>query len=247
MTTIIVSMAAERFGVEEERGAKQPYTKNQRADASEEEHAPLAELDLMLRKRLLILHRAEQHRRRRRERATKRTAFINNPRRKSTNTFTTPSVTPPETKTRGVRGWCHSERSSGCGEKRCRSAPGTSYRVYKHCPKLLHQLWRIWRIWRRGKTAQQWQFAEGVWIPKENSKNISQFRIISLLIVEVTDFSLKNKYIDTSEQKGGIPGSITGLVTQLLREAKNRGDLVVLWLDLANAYGSMPLRPHPGL
>lgn len=31
MTTIVVSMAAERFGVEEERGAKQPYTENQRA------------------------------------------------------------------------------------------------------------------------------------------------------------------------------------------------------------------------
>ena len=30
-------------------------------------------------------------------------------------------------------------------------------------------------------------------------------------------------------------------MTQLLREAKeNRGDLVVLWLDLANAYGSVP-------
>lgn len=31
MTTIIVSMAAERFDVGEGRGAKQPYTKNQRA------------------------------------------------------------------------------------------------------------------------------------------------------------------------------------------------------------------------
>lgn len=31
------------------------------------------------------------------------------------------------------------------------------------------------------------------------------------------------------------------MVTQLLREAKeNKGDLVVLWLDLANAYGSIP-------
>ena len=33
----------------------------------------------------------------------------------------------------------------------------------------------------------------------------------------------------------------TGVLTQLLREAKeNKGDLTVLWLDLANAYGSMP-------
>lgn len=33
----------------------------------------------------------------------------------------------------------------------------------------------------------------------------------------------------------------TNVVTQVLREArKNKGDLMVLWLDLANAYGSMP-------
>ena len=33
----------------------------------------------------------------------------------------------------------------------------------------------------------------------------------------------------------------TGVLTQLLREAKEcKGDLTVLWLNLANAYGSMP-------
>ena len=62
----------------------------------------------------------------------------------------------------------------------------------------------------------------------------------------MADFFLKNGYIDTSVQKGGIPGipvclEHTGVVTQLLREAReNKGDLVVLWLDLANAFGSMP-------
>lgn len=84
-----------------------------------------------------------------------------------------------------------------------------------------------------------------VWIPKEeNSTNLKQFRSISLLSVEgkiyfsivsrqLTEFLLKNNYIDTSMQKGGTPGMP---VTQLIREA----DLVVLWLDLANAYGSIP-------
>lgn len=61
---------------------------------------------------------------------------------------------------------------------RASSAPGPSgvpYRVYKNCPKLLHRLWRILKvIWRRGKVAQQWRFAEGVWIPKEEeSKTIT--------------------------------------------------------------------------
>lgn len=61
-----------------------------------------------------------------------------------------------------------------------------------------------------------------------------------------TDFLLKNAYIDTSVQKGGIPGvsgclEHTGVVTQLIREVREgKGDLMVLWLDLANAYGSIP-------
>lgn len=62
----------------------------------------------------------------------------------------------------------------------------------------------------------------------------------------MTEFLLKNSYIDTSAQKGGIPGAPgclehTGVVTQLIREAhENRGDLAVLWLDLTNAYESIP-------
>ncbi|KAK0134731.1 Retrovirus-related Pol polyprotein from type-2 retrotransposable element R2DM [Merluccius polli] len=299
MTTIIVSMAAERFGVEEERRPKQPYTKNQRAvkihnirkelkalkkqhkEASEEERGPLAELRHMLRKRLLVLRRAEQHRRRRRERARKRAAFINNPfgfikellgQRRSEHlacskekvdqhlhgTFSDPSrhqelgqckvvILPPEpAEAFDLREPLLKEVQEVVRKARSRSAPGpsgTPYKVYKHCPKLLHRLWKI---------------LKGVWIPKEeDSKNISQFRIISLLSVEgkiffsiiakrLALFLLKNGYIDTSVQKGGIPGvpgclEHRGVVTQLLREAReNKGDLVVLWLDLANAYGSMP-------
>ncbi|XP_075304756.1 retrovirus-related Pol polyprotein from type-1 retrotransposable element R2 [Odontesthes bonariensis] len=145
---------------------------------------------------------------------------------------------------------------------RSNSTPGPSgvpYVVYKRCPRLLKRLWTILRvIWRRGKVAQQWRHAEGVWIPKEESSiTIEQFRIISLLSVEgkiffsivarrLMEFLLRNTYIDTCVQKGGVPkvpGCIehTGVVTQLIREARDgKGDLAVLWLDLANAYGSMP-------
>ncbi|XP_061896860.1 uncharacterized protein LOC133645950 [Entelurus aequoreus] len=145
---------------------------------------------------------------------------------------------------------------------RASSAPGpsgVSYKVYKRCPELLRILWRILRvIWRRGTVADQWRQAEGVWIPKEeNSTKLEQFRTISLLSVEgkiffrilsrrLTDFLLKNAYIDTSVQKGGIPGvsgclEHTGVVSRLIREAREgKGDLAVLWLDLANAYGSIP-------
>lgn len=196
VTTIIMSMAMDRFGVEEESVAKQPYFKNQRAvkihiirkelkalkiqhkAASEEERAPLAELRVMLRKRLLILRRAEQHRRRRRERAKKWAALINNP-----FGFTKELL----------------------GQKR--SGRLDCSKVCKHCPKLLLRLWKIIKvIWKRRKKAQQWRFAEGVWIPKEeDSKNISHFRILllsvegkifsSIVVKGLADFFLKKGYI----------------------------------------------------
>lgn len=60
-----------------------------------------------------------------------------------------------------------------------------------------------------------------------------------------TEFLLKNSYIDTSVQKGGIPGvpgclKHTGVVTQLRKARDGKGDLTILWLDLANAYSSKP-------
>ncbi|KAJ3609088.1 hypothetical protein NHX12_023615 [Muraenolepis orangiensis] len=64
--------------------------------------------------------------------------------------------------------------------------------------------------------------------------------------VEKVEIQLMNTYIDTSVQKGGIsgmPGCLehTGVVTQLIREAReNKGNLSVLWLDLENAFGSIP-------
>ena len=145
---------------------------------------------------------------------------------------------------------------------RSASSPGPSgvpYSVYKRCPGLLHRLWKIIvTIWRKGKIVEQWRFADGVWIPKEeNARDIEQFRSISLLNTEskiffsvisrrLTDFLIRNDYLDTSVQKGGIPGmpgcqEHTGVLSQLLRDAKKgKGDLAVVWLDLANAYGSIP-------
>lgn len=70
-------------------------------------------------------------------------------------------------------------------------------------------------IWWRGKVAAQRRHAEGVWIPKqENSCNIEQFRLISLLSVEskiffkimskrLIEFLLKNDYIRHLCPEGG--------------------------------------------
>ena len=133
------------------------------------------------------------------------------------------------------------------------------YKLYKMCPLLLRRLWRLLKVvWRKGDVPASWKEAEGIFTPKErNSKMVNQFRTISLLNVEgkiffailakrLTSFLTGNLYIDTSVQKGGVPGfsgcvEPTSAITQLIHEAKKgRKDLAVVWLDLANAYGSIP-------
>ena len=127
------------------------------------------------------------------------------------------------------------------------------------CPKLLRRLWYLLKVvWRKGKVPDCWQQAEGIFTPKEkDSKTVTQFRTISLLNVEgkiffavlakrMTQYLTSNQYIDTSVQKGGVPGfsgcvEHTSALSQIIREAKiNQKDLTVVWLDLANAYGSIP-------
>ncbi len=103
-----------------------------------------------------------------------------------------------------------------------------------------------------------WCSAEGVYIPKEeNSVEIGSFRPISLLDVEgkillgvfaarMGKFLLDNGYIDTSVQKTGIPGfpgcvEHTAMIWHTIQVARvEKSDLSVIWLDLANAYGSIP-------
>ncbi|GFO18905.1 polyprotein [Plakobranchus ocellatus] len=99
--------------------------------------------------------------------------------------------------------------------------------------------------------------AEGVHIPKEqDSRGINQFRPISLLNVEgkiffsvmasrLTKYLTENRYINTSVQKGGIPG-VSGCLEHatMIWEATQRPkseklNLDVVWLDLANAFGSV--------
>ena len=105
---------------------------------------------------------------------------------------------------------------------RAKSAPGPNgvpYLLYKICPNVLKRLHKILRgAWSNLKISEQWMSAGGVYIPKEqNSTEINQFRPISLLNVEgkiffsvmasrLTKYLTENGYINTSVQKGGIPG-----------------------------------------
>merc|ERR1739840_64584 len=118
------------------------------------------------------------------------------------------------------------------------------YLVYKRCPGLARQLILYLKgLWKNKVISKSWRKAEGIFIPKEDgATSVEKFRTISLLNVErklyfalwserLVTYTLSNKYIDTSIQKRGV----------LIREAKaEKKSLVVVWLDIANAYGSIP-------
>ena len=145
---------------------------------------------------------------------------------------------------------------------RAKSAPGPNgvpYVVYKRCPKVARQLWLYLKgMWKKNAISDSWRNAEGILIPKiDGASEIDKFRTISLLNVEgkiyfamradrLLKFVQDNEYIDSSIQKGGLPeisGCLehTAILSQLIREAKaGKKNLVITWLDVANAYGSIP-------
>ena len=145
---------------------------------------------------------------------------------------------------------------------RSRSAPGPNgipFTLYKRCPGTRQLLVNVLQLaWSRRVVCKEWKKAEGIYIPKEqNSKSINQFRPISLLNVEgkiffailakrLTDYLTTNGFVDTSVQKGGVPGvpgclEHSTMIWEAIQRAKaERRDLHVIWLDLANAYGSVP-------
>ena len=316
MATIMYSMGAERFGIEEEKHGKKPNEESNRRqqqisqiraelrqltrayrEAEEEEKPALEELRGTLRSRLKTLRRAENSRRKRKERMKKRAQFTSNPFqfvKKLLGDKRSGRLDCPKEEVEQHLRDTHSDpnRQQELGDcpqllqpdeptvtfdesepkwkevediikkARASSAPGPNgitYKVYKNCPRLARRLWKTLKvIWRKGRLADSWLIADGCFIPKEDeSKDLRQFRTISLLNVEgkiclavlasrMTKFMMSNNYIDISVQKGGVPGvsgcvEHTAAVTQIIREAKqNKGNLAVVWLDLANAYGSIP-------
>ncbi|KAL0199484.1 hypothetical protein M9458_008024, partial [Cirrhinus mrigala] len=145
---------------------------------------------------------------------------------------------------------------------RAASSPGPNgvpYRVYKNTPDVLRFLWRLMKVvWQKQAIPTAWRRAGGILIPKEkDSVDISQFRQISLLNVEgkiffsvvarrLTAYLEKNHFIDTMVQKAGIPGfsgcleHLNMIWNQIQLAKKDGRDLHVVFLDLANAFGSVP-------
>ena len=103
-----------------------------------------------------------------------------------------------------------------------------------------------------------WHRAGRVLVPKEEeSSNIRQFRPVSLLNIEgkvsfsfiaqkLTNHLVKNKLVDTTVQNTGIPGFSGGLEHtsmiwhQILSAKHEKRDVPVIFLYLANAFGSVP-------
>ena len=95
-------------------------------------------------------------------------------------------------------------------------------------------------------------------MPKaDEARRIAEFRTVSFLNVEgklykswkaakIGNFVIANGYIDRNIQKAGIAGvsgclENTAILTQMIREAKQqKKNLVLTWLDIANAYRIIP-------
>ena len=123
-------------------------------------------------------------------------------------------------------------------------------------------LFKIYQSWIKYSTVPiRWCLASEVLIPKVaplDPSTTDYFRRITLLNVEgklfftliskrIEDYILvKNKLINVSFQKGcmaKVPGSWEhmSLVWDKLKTAKsNKSNIVAVWLDIANAYGSAP-------
>ena len=145
------------------------------------------------------------------------------------------------------------------------SAPGLNgipYKVYKKCLKINKFLFKIFlSCMNKGIIPLQWQSAKQIYMPKvkpPTEHSISDFLPIALLNVEgKVFFSLvskrlethlisNNKIINKSVQKGcmeKVPGcwEHISMVWAALKEAKSKNlSLATVWLDIANAYGSIP-------
>ena len=159
---------------------------------------------------------------------------------------------PPNLKE--VRRHAYSKRNGAC--------PGLNslpYLIYKKCNAILcivHQIFL--KIFRDKDIPRDWAIAFIVLLQK--SKDVlndpSEFRPIaitntmgkiffSIISERLQKFLVKNNFIRTCIQKGflaGVPGCVEHVFSlwEALREAKDEARaIVVSWLDLANAYGSV--------
>ena len=144
--------------------------------------------------------------------------------------------------------------------KRNGAAPGLdgiTYVPYKRCPALLPVLVKLFeKIWQTNDVPSNWAAASIQLLAKSDKlTEPAEFRPIALtntigkvffavIAKRLEDFMLTNKYISTSQKgfKAGTPGCLehSFAMFEALFDAKSHyRQIVVAWLDLKNAYGSV--------
>ena len=135
---------------------------------------------------------------------------------------------------------------------------GLSYVPYKRCPSIMKTLHRIVkRIWVTKDIPEDWAQAFVVLLSKSDIlDDPSEFRPIaitntvgkiffSVISDRLQVFLVRNNYIRRETQKGflfGLPGCLehSFALFEALRDAKeHQRQIIVTWIDLANAYGSV--------
>lgn len=133
---------------------------------------------------------------------------------------------------------------------------GVSDKLYKQCDRLRHKLFLLLRdLWHENKIVEHWCKVEEIYLLKKaEAELITQFQLISILNVNgkldmgilarrTVKYLQSNGYVDKSIQKAGNPGCVkhTFSIWDVIQDVKkNRKDLNVVWVDLANSYGSVP-------
>ena len=145
--------------------------------------------------------------------------------------------------------------------KRNGAAPGfnaLTYVPFKRCPALFKFIIKLFRkIWKSKNVPRDWAEAYIILIAKSTDlSSVSEFRPIAItstmgkiffLIAadRLQFFMLKNGFISKEVQKGflaGMPGCLehSFALVEALRDAKDHyRQIIICWLDLANAYGSV--------
>ena len=135
---------------------------------------------------------------------------------------------------------------------------GLSYVPYKKCSAIIDLVHKIvQKIWKSKIVPDSWAQAFIVLLSKSDDlSKVSEFRPIaitstigkiffSVVSDRLQKFMVKNNYIPMSTQKGflaGMPGCLEHafMLSEALRNAKeHQRQIVVTWIDLANAYGSV--------
>ena len=130
---------------------------------------------------------------------------------------------------------------------------GVSYKIIKRCPSLVPALFSLFNAcWSSSCVPHAWKQAVVRLIPKSSASTCNSdpanLRPIALTscIGKLFTSMLWNGYMDTTTQKAfnnGIPGCIEHQckLAAIIKEATEKHrSLSVCWIDLANAYGSVP-------